>query len=74
MVLTDNVVGPWVDVVTSVPVVVVLGGSFGVVLELTVVVPVGFVPVVVVPGLVLPVDTEVVRIFLGGTAATRWAR
>jgi hypothetical protein len=40
VVLTDNVVGPWVDVVTSVPVVVVLGGSFGVVLELTVVVPI----------------------------------
>ena len=63
MVLTDNVVGPWVDVVTSVPVVVVLGGSFGVVLELTVVVPVGCVPVfVVVPGLVHPMGTEVVPV------------
>jgi hypothetical protein len=38
VVLTDTVVDPWIDVVTSVPVVV--GGCFGVVLELTVVVPI----------------------------------
>ena len=40
VVLTDTVVGPWIDVVTSVPVVVFSGGCFGVVLELTVVVPI----------------------------------
>ena len=60
VVLTDTVVGPWIDVVTSVPVVV--GGCFGVVLELTVVVPVGFVPAVAVRGFVPPVDTEVVPV------------
>ena len=62
VVLTDTVVGPWIDVVTSVPVVVFSGGCFGVVLELTVVVPVGFVPAVAVRGFVPPVDTEVVPV------------
>ena len=64
VVLTDTVVGPWIDVVTSVPVVVFSGGCFGVVLELTVVVPVGFVPAVAVRGLVPPVDTEVVPVLV----------
>ena len=36
----DTVVDPWVDVVTSVPVVVFSVDGFGVVLELTVVVPI----------------------------------